>query len=179
MQEHGPWQIVQSHEVYRDPWTVVRKDDVIRPDGQPGTHTVVTIKPGVCVLALDDDQHVYLTEEFHYGVGRTTIEAVSGGSEPDEETLLTAKRELQEELGIEADDWTDLGIVDPFTANVVSPTRLYLARKLTFGDHAPEGTEQIRCLKIPLAEAVQKVIDSHITHGPSCVLILKTALLLG
>jgi len=54
-----------------------------------------------------------------------------------------------------------------------------LARKLTFGDHAPEGTEQIRCLKMPLTEAVQKVIDSHITHGPSCVLILKTALLLG
>ncbi len=179
MQQHGPWQIVQSHEVYRDPWTVVRKDDVIRPDGQPGTHTVVTIKPGVCVLAMDDEQHVYLTEEFHYGVGRTTVEAVSGGIEPDEEPLLTAKRELQEELGIEADDWTDLGIVDPFTANVVSPTRLYLARKLTFGDHAPEGTEQIRCLKMPLTEAVQKVIDSHITHGPSCVLILKTALLLG
>jgi len=45
MQEHGPWQIVQSQEVYRDPWTAVRKDDVIRPDGQPGTHSVVTIKP--------------------------------------------------------------------------------------------------------------------------------------
>jgi hypothetical protein len=87
--------------------------------------------------------------------------------------MLTAKRELQDELGIEADDWTDLGIVDPFTANVVSPTRLYLARKLTFGDHAPEGTEQIRCLKMPLNEAVHKIMASHITHGPSCVLILK------
>ena len=105
MQEHGPWQIVQSHDVYRDPWTVVRKDDVIRPDGQPGTHT--------------------------------------------------------------------------FTANVVSPTRLYLARKLNFGDHAPEGTEQIRCLKMPLTEAVHKIMASEITHGPSCVLILKTASLLG
>ena len=104
---------------------------------------------------------------------------MSGGIEPDEEPLLTAKRELQEELGIEAADWKNLGVVDPFTASVVSPTRLYLARKLTFGDQAPEGTEQIRCLKMPLTEAVQKVIDSEITHGPSCVLILKTALLLG
>ena len=179
MQQHGPWQIVQSHEVYRDPWIAVRKDNVIRPDGQPGTHSVVTIKPGVCVLAIDDGQQVYLTVEFHYSVGRTTIEAVSGGIEPDEEPLLTAKRELQEELGIGADDWTDLGVVDPFTASVVSPTRLYLARKLTFGDQAPEGTEQIRCLKMPLTEAVQKVMTSEITHGPSCVLILKTALLLG
>ena len=78
MQKHGPWQIVQSQEVYRDPWTAVRKDDVIRPDGQPGTHTVVTIKPGVCVLAMDDEHQVYLTEEFHYGVGRTTIWKPSG-----------------------------------------------------------------------------------------------------
>jgi hypothetical protein len=72
-----------------------------------------------------------------------------------------------------------LGIVDPFTASVVSPTRLYLARKLTFGEHAPEGTEQIRCLKMPLTEAVHKIMTSDITHGPSCVLILKTSLLLG
>ncbi len=126
---------------------------------------------------MDDDRHVYLTVEFHYAVGRTTVEAVSGGMEANEEPLATAKRELQEELGIEAADWTDLGIVDPFTASVVSPTRLYLARGLTFGDHAPEGTEQIRCLKMPLTEAVQKVMTSEITHGPSCVLILKTALL--
>jgi ADP-ribose pyrophosphatase len=54
-----------------------------------------------------------------------------------------------------------------------------LARKLTFGDHAPEGTEQIRCLKMPLTEAIHKIMASEITHGPSCVLILKTALLLG
>ena len=54
-------------------------------------------------------------------------------------------------------------------------TRLYLARKLTFGDHAPEGTEQIRCLKMPLAEAVHKMMTNEITHAPSCVLIRKAA----
>jgi ADP-ribose pyrophosphatase len=173
--QHGPWQILESHEVYRDPWIAVRKDDVVRPDEKPGTYSVVTIKPGVTVLAMDDERSVYLTEEFHYGVGRITIEAVSGGIEPDEGPLETAKRELREELGIEADEWIDLGIVDPFTASVVSPTQLYLARKLRFGEQAPEGTEQIRCVTMTLAEAVQKVIDSEITHGPSCVLILKAA----
>jgi ADP-ribose pyrophosphatase len=174
--QHGPWKILESHEVYRDSWITVRKDDVIRPDGKPGTHSVVTIKPGVTVLAMDHERSVYLTEEFHYGVGRITIEAVSGGIEPGERPLETAKRELREELGIEAEEWTDLGVVDPFTASVVSPTQLYLARKVRFGDQAPEGTEQIKCVKMTLAEAVQRVIDSEITHGPSCVLILKAAL---
>jgi ADP-ribose pyrophosphatase len=112
-------------------------------------------------------------------VGRTTLEAVSGGVEPDEDPLLTAQRELQEEIGLEAQEWTDLGVLDPFTGSVVSPTRLYLARGLKFVDCAPEGTEQIRRVMLPLAEAVQKVFDSEITHGPSCVLIFKAHWLLS
>lgn len=176
MKSHGPWQIVAEKQAYSDPWVQVRKDDVIRPDGQPGTYTVVNVKPGVSVLALDDDYHVYLTEEFHYGVGRVTIETVSGGIEPDEGALATARRELQEELGIEAGQWTDIGVCDPFTANVVSPTRLFVARQLTFGQQAPEGTELIRCVKMPLSEAVQRVVANRITHAPSCLAILKTKL---
>jgi ADP-ribose pyrophosphatase len=177
MKQHGPWKIVTSQNVYRDPWITVQKDDVIRPDGKSGTYSVVNLKPGVCVLALDDKGFAYLTEEFHYGVGRNTIEAVSGGIEPGEEALVTAQRELREELGIEALEWHDVGIVDPFTANVVSPTRLYLARKLILGNHGQEGTEVIRCVKMPLTEAVQMVMDSRITHGPTCVLLLKTSLI--
>jgi ADP-ribose pyrophosphatase len=176
MTQHGPWKIVESHEIYRDAWIRLQMDDVIRPDGKPGTYSVVTLKPGVTVLAMDDDGYVYLTKEFHYGVGRTTVEGASGGIEPGERPLDAAKRELQEELGIEAEDWTELGVVDPFTASVVSPTRLYLARKLRFGAQALDGTELIQCVKLSLGEAVEKVIQSEITHGPSCVAILKVAL---
>jgi ADP-ribose pyrophosphatase len=176
MQQHGPWQIVESHEVYCDPWLHVRKDNVIRPDGKPGTHCLVTVKPGVSVLPIDDEGNVYLAEEFHYALGRVNLEVVSGGCEPEEDPLQTAKRELQEELGIIAKEWSDLGVVDPFTSLVVSPTRIYLARQLTFGERAPEGTESIRLRKCAMREAVAKVLASEITHGPSCVLILKSNL---
>src|SRR5262249_16931064 len=97
---HGPWQIVQSHQVYKDPWIEVLKDDVIRADGKPGTHSVIWIRPGVSVLLLDDAGFVYLTEEFHYGVGRITLEVVSGGLDDGETPLAGAQREAQEELGI-------------------------------------------------------------------------------
>src|SRR6056297_861698 len=138
---HGPWKILKSTQVYSDPWMQVQKDDVIRPDGALGTHSVARIKAGVCVLAWQDDQ-VYLTEEFHYGVGRVTLEAVSGGRESDERPLDCAQRELAEELGIVAATWKPLSTVDPFTASVVSPTNLFLATDLTFQDSAPEGTEK-------------------------------------
>ncbi len=178
MIQHGPWKILQQRPVHADPWVTLRQDDVIRPDGEPGTYTVVTVKPGVCVLAVDDDQNAYLTEEFHYAVGRDTLEGVSGGSEPNEDTQQTAVRELQEEIGIVAERFTKLGTIDPLTSCLVSPTDLYLAQGLKFVDPSPEGTEVIRRVKLPLAEAVEQVMSGEITHGPSCVLILKVHLYL-
>lgn len=170
---HGPWQIRTSREVYRDPWVAVRRDEVTRPDGLPGSYCVVHLKPGVCVVAVDEQGRVHLTEEFHYGVGRVTVEAVSGGIEPGDDADATARRELAEELGITAGDWTDLGMADPFTANVVSPTRMYLARQLAFHQPATEGTEVIHSVVMAIEEAVDAVLASRITHAPSCLAILK------
>lgn len=179
MKQHGPWQIVESNEKYRDPWVTLRRDEVIRPDGKPGSYVVVNLKPGVCVLAIDEKNNAYLTREFHYGVGRVTLEAVSGGIDGDEEPLVAAKRELQEEIGIEAKTWTDLGSTDPFTANVVSPTKMYLATDLTFVDAQPEGTELIDRVKLPFDQVVERVMDSVVTHSPSCLTILKAARILN
>ena len=179
MHRHGPWQILSTEMVYSDPWVRVVKDQVIRPDGHPGTYTVVHIKPGVCVLAADCDGFVYLTDEFHYGIGRHSLECVSGGIEEDEDPLEGARRELQEEIGIEAATWRHLGVADPFTSPLASPTQLYLAQGLTFVDAAPEGTEQIRRVRLPFTEAVEMAMDSRITHAPSTTLILKAARILG
>lgn len=174
---YGPWLIHDSREVYRDPWVRVVKDDVTRPDGDPGTYTVVHIKAGVSVLAIDSEDNVYLTREFHYAVGCETLEVVSGGIEEGDDAKSTARRELKEELGIEAGVIEPLGRVDPFTASMLSPTELFLARDLTFGEATPEGTEQIACVQMPLREAIEAAIDGRITHAPSCVLLLKVATL--
>jgi ADP-ribose pyrophosphatase len=173
MRKHGPWTIRSSRVVHRDPWVQLTMDDVVRPDGELGTFTTIRIKPSVSVLAIDDDGVAHLTEEFRYAVGHPSIEVVSGGMELGEDVLAGARRELREELGIEARDWIDLGNTEPISSVIDSPTRLFLARGLTFGDHEREGTESIRHVPMPLAEAVRAVMESRITHGASCVLILK------
>jgi ADP-ribose pyrophosphatase len=165
--------VVERSWPYTDPWVKVQRDEVIRPDGLPGTYAVVHIKPGICVLAMDDSDNVHLTEEFHYAVNRVTLECVSGGRDGEEEPLLAAKRELREELGIEADEWLDLGLVNPLTASLLSPTQLFLARKLRFRSASPDATEVIRHVVMPFSEAVEKVMQSEITHAPSMTLILK------
>jgi ADP-ribose pyrophosphatase len=173
MRRHGPWTITQSAKIHEDPWVRLDLDQVIRPDGLPGTYTTVQLKPGVTVIAIDQQDNVHLTSEFHYAVGRVTLEGVSGGIEPHEAPLICAKRELVEELGIVAAQWTHLGTVDPFTAAIRSPVELYLAEELSFTDVQPEGTELIERVTMPFQDAINHVMESRITHAASCVALLK------
>lgn len=175
MKKHGPWTICGTREVYRDPWIHLQVDQVVRPDGNSGTYCTVRLKSGVCVIAMDEEKNVFLTKEFHYAVGRVTIEGVSGGIEEGESALSTAERELKEELGIAAQRFQSLGVVDPFTAAILSPTELFLAEELSFGAPEHEGTEIIELVKVPLATALQWVDEGTITHAPSCVALLKIA----
>ena len=65
------------------------------------------------------------------------------------------------------------------TSVVLSPARLFLARGLTHGREAREGTEVITVVRVPLSAAVEMVARGRVTHGPSCVLILKAHLYLS
>ena len=175
----GPWTVEGTARVYRTPWVEVIEEQVVRPDGTRGLFSTVLLRPGVSVLALDEEGFAHLTSEYRYAVERESVEVVSGGVEVGETPLDAAKRELREELGLEAREWVDLGTVDPFTSIVHSPARLYLARGLKHTAHEREATEVIGALRVPLPEAVEMVARGEITHGPSCVLILKARLLLS
>lgn len=170
---NGQFVITDSIQKYKNKWIEVTEDQVIRPDGKPGIFGIVNMLGGVSVLPLDDEGYVYMTEEFHYAIGAEDVEVASGGIDGNESSIEAAKRELKEELGIEADEWIDLGLVNPFTAIIKSPQQIFLARNLKFGKDNQEVTENIKLVKVKLEDAVKMVIDSVITHGPSCVLILK------
>jgi len=177
--KHGPWTIRSSERLYADEFAEVWVDEVSKPDGGPGRRATMRMKPGVAVLALDGDGFAHLVKTFRYAVGKESVEAVQGGSEEGEAPEESARRELKEELGIEAEELTDLGLVDAVTSQVYSPARIFLARRLSFGEPETESTEHLQPLKVKFEEAVRMVMDGEITQGISCVLILKAALLLG
>ena len=119
---------------------------------------------------------VYLTEEFHYGVGRTHDRSRQRRDRRRRRRRGDGPaRAARKSWASRPREWTDLGVCDPFTSVVVSPTRLFLARGLSFGPTTLEGTEQIRCRACRLPRRCEMVLDSRITHAPSCVLILKAA----
>jgi 8-oxo-dGTP pyrophosphatase MutT (NUDIX family) len=175
MKINGPWKIKESQEKYKNPWMKVREDKVIQPDGKEGICGVVEMLNGACILPLDDDGYVYLIDQFRYTIEKNSIEVAGGSMNKGEKILETAKRELKEEAGIIADEWIFLETIYPTTTAIKSSSSLYLTRKLKFIKATPEGTEQIKVLKVKLEEAVKMVMDNRINHGPSCVLILKAS----
>ena len=176
MQQHGPWQITDTQKQYENPWIRVDEHAVIHPDGKAGIFGIVSILPGVSVLAMDEEHDVYLCREFRFAKGYESLEAVCGGINQGETYLQAAQRELLEELGIEAADWTDLGEVNSLTTVVNSPQRIFLAQQLSFHKAQPEGSEQITMVKLPFREVLQSVIEGTITHDLTCILVLKTYL---
>lgn len=171
--KNGQWLITQTKTVYKNSWIKVKEDSVFR-DGKKGTFSIVEMKHGVSVLPFDNKGFVYLVKEYKYAVKRETIEAISGGIENNEDKLSAAKRELKEEAGIIAEDWIDLGVIDPFTNVILSPNYMFLAKKLRFSKANPEDTENIKIIKISFKKVVQWVIKNKITHGATVAVILKT-----
>ena len=162
-------------DVYRSRWLYLREDQVVRPDGGAATFGVIEMRAGSSVLAVNDRREVYLVKEYKYGIERFSTEVVSGAIEDGESPLQAAQRELREEVGLSAQDWIELGVIDPFTTIVRSPNHLFLALGVQREESNPDDGEVLECILLPLIQAVEMVMQGGITHGASCVAILKAA----
>lgn len=173
VKKHGHWIIKSSECLHKDEFVEFWVDEVENTDGKPSRYATTRMKPGVSVVALDDEGAVYLTKQFRYAIGRESVEAVAGAIEEGEEAEEAARRELREELGIEAGEFIDLGTVDAVTSQVFSPSRIFLARRLKFTQTDRESTEHIESLKVEMEEAVRMALEGVITQATTIVLILK------
>ena len=170
--QNGKWHIRSTKEIYENPFFAVFEDDVIKPTGEDGKYGTIKFNPGAAVLAIDEEDNIYLTRQFRYAIGRHDLEVVAGSID-GEGALDAAKRELKEELGIDAAEWLDLGSIYSLTSITQSCSRQFIATKLTFGRQETEGTEDIEPVKLRLTDAYEMVLRGEITDSDTCILIMK------
>ena len=91
----------------------VRHDEVILPDGTETIREVVEHPGGVAIAALTDQNELLLVDQFRYAQQRIMREVPAGKRERGEDPLVTAKRELQEETGYQAEEFVFLGEMVP------------------------------------------------------------------
>lgn len=177
--KNGSWTILSQSEIYDNPWISVSEFDVINPNGGKGIYGKVHFKNrAIGIVALDQDENVYLVGQHRFTLDAYSWEIPEGGGPSSEEPLDTAKRELLEETGIIAGTWEK--ILDMHLSNSVSDEfgHVFLARELSFSAASPEETEDLKVKKLPLDEAVELICKGEITDSLSVAGLLRTKILL-
>ncbi len=169
---------LSRREIYDGYVVHLHVDEVGLPNGKTSIREVIEHPGGVCILALDDDGRVALVRQYRYAFQQVLTELPAGKREKGEAPAVTARRELQEEVGATASEWTDLGTLIPSPGCYGETLYLYLARGLTFGEQHLDVDEFLNVDWMPLEELVEKCLSGEIRDAKTVVAALKARELL-
>lgn len=150
----------------------VKKIELEFPNKKRATHYIAERVPVSVVLPLTPKYEIYLISQYRYLLKKTILEAVSGRIDKGENALEAAKRELLEEAGIIAGSIEELNRIELASSFFRAKVSLFLARDLEVLSQKLEDSEQIEVIKMPLSEAVKKVMDGEIQAASAIIGIL-------
>jgi len=174
----NPWKILAERPIYDNPWIGVTEYDVINPGGGKGIYGKVHYKGlAIGIVPMDDEGHIWLVGQYRFVLDAYSWEIPEGGGRHDVPPIESAKRELEEETGLVARDWSLL--MEMHLSNSVSDEQafVYLARGLEQREAMPEETEQLTVRRLPFEEAYKMVERGEITDSISVAAILKVKLM--
>ena len=169
--------MLESKEIFNGRVIRVTVDKVQLEDGTTSTREIVHHHGGACILPVDADGSVTMVRQFRYAFGEEIWELPAGKLEPGEDPFESAKRELSEECGLSADNYTDLGVVYPTVGYDSEKIYLWAATGLHKGGQHLDAGEFLDVVRMPFAEALQKVLHGEIKDSKTQIGLMKYALL--
>jgi 8-oxo-dGTP pyrophosphatase MutT (NUDIX family) len=162
----------------------LRLDQVVMPGGRAATREIVEHPGAVAVLPLHDDASVVMIDQYRHAVGRRMRELPAGLLDtPGEDPVTTARRELSEEVGYTARDWSVLVDVVSSPGFSDEAVRVFLARGLGEVGRltGPDDEEaDLSVVRLPLADAVRQVLAGEIVNASTVAgLLAAQAVLVG
>lgn len=179
MSKDNPWKTLSSALIYNNPWISVTEHKVINPAGNDGIYGVVHFKNNaIAVIPLDEEYNTWIVGQYRYTLNSYEWEVPEGGSPENEDPLVTAHRELEEETGLKASAMHL--ILKAQLSNSVTDeiSYSYVAKGLSFIGSSPEETEQLQVKKIPFEELYQMTMKGEIRDALSVASILKVKLMI-
>ena len=162
-----PWQVVHSKLLISERWLQLREDRVRLQNGHEIERFHVIHGPDwASVLCVTEASEVVLVRQYRHGIARDSLELPAGVIEPNETPEEAARRELAEETGYESSDWVSIHSVSTEPARHTTRAHFFCAR----GAHlarpaAPEESEVLELVKVPLADLPRLATDGSIIHG--------------
>jgi ADP-ribose pyrophosphatase len=168
--------VQSSKDIYVGKVMALRSDEVVMPGGGVAVREIVEHPGAVAVAALDADDRLMMIHQYRHALRRRLWELPAGLLDVrGEDPLLTAQRELTEETGLTATEWSTLVDLAPSPGFTEEAVRVYLARGLTeVGRPAVEGDEEAdlttRWVSLPVA--VRMVLSGTIVNSTTVAGVL-------
>jgi ADP-ribose pyrophosphatase len=148
-------------------------DTVLLPNGNTAELEIVHHPGGAAVVALDAENRVCLLRQYRHAAGGWLWELPAGKLDNGEAPLLCAQRELEEEAGMQAQDWQSLGRIISSPGVFTEIVHLYLARALTVVPTRTEAHEVIEVHWLPWVEALRKTQAGEIEDAKTLAGLLR------
>lgn len=149
------------------------------PNGKLAKREVARHIGAAAVLPVDDDGNVYLVRQFRSPVDRVLLEIPAGKLDyKGEDRLEAAQRELREETGYTAENWTHLNDLLSTVGFCDECISIFMARGLSAGDCDPDEDEFVNVVKMPLIEAIDMVMNNEIQDSKTISALLMAGRIL-
>lgn len=159
--------------IHRGNLIALHKERVEFPNGGHTYFDIVKHPGGSVIAAINGREEVCLLKQWRHAIQQDIWELPAGCLEPDEPALETAMRELEEEAGVTAKHWRDLGLVttSPGFSNEI--LYFYEARDLSSGTLKLDDAEQLEAHWFPLEDVKAMVRSGEIIDAKSLALLCK------
>ena len=156
--EHLREDLLQSEQVFRGKLLDVRRDHVRLPNGETATREYIVHPGAVMIIPMLDDGRLVIERQFRYPLGRVMLEFPAGKIDSGESTLVCAVRELAEETGYRAAEWSRAGILHNAIAYSSEGIEIWFARGLSLG---AQGLDDGEFLDVDTASVDELLAMSH------------------
>ena len=161
--EHLAEKKISGEGVYDGIFLKMKRDIVSLPDGQHAVREYLEHPGAVAILAVLDDGRILLERQYRYPIAQAVIEIPAGKLNTDEDPLLCAQRELQEETGYTAKHWSKIRRIHPVISYSTEFIDIYLAEGLSPGPARLDEEEFLDVFASPLEELLNWVETGKIT----------------
>ncbi|MGN0652064.1 MAG: NUDIX domain-containing protein [Gemmiger sp.] len=166
---------LESQEMFRGHVIRVTLDKVELENGETSMREIVHHNGGACVLAVTEDDRVYMVRQYRYALEEELWELPAGKLEAGEDPFEAAKRELGEECGVTADRFINLGVLYPTVGYDSEKIYIWAARGLhASAQHLDEG-EFLDVTLMPFDEVLNLVMTDRIRDSKTVAAVLKYA----
>jgi ADP-ribose pyrophosphatase len=162
--------ITSSREVYQCKLFRVTEDRAVDlKTGFEIKRSVVRHAGSAVMMAVDRKNRVLLVRQYRLPAGKNLWELPAGRLDPGEKPLQAAKRELIEETGYRARQWTLLASFWVSPGYVQERMTLYLATNLTAGEATPMDDERIETRWFTRKEMAEMIQDGKIEDAKTII----------